>query len=121
MTYGTTIGVKERCDISMEDATLDDMIARAITYADSIIDAQFTKAGTTVASPTPNLIIEAANDIAAYYILRTRNMDQAQKYNESGTATITQYLAANVTGHTGGAKRVTTSQVSNDTSSDSGD
>ena len=115
--YGTKIGVKERLGLDQEDVSLDDSIDRAIAYADAVIDAAFTKATVTVPATTPQLIIESSNDIAAYYMLKSTNMDLAQKFYDGGALLLRNYLEANVTGLKGGAKVVTTSQVKSDSDS----
>ena len=118
MTYGTTSDVKTRCEIEQDNDKYVDLIKRALDYADDMIDSLFKSAAAAVPTPTPPMIAEAASDIAAYFIIRPRNMELAEKYLTAGVNAVNLYISANVTGQTGGAQRVSTPQVSSNKGDD---
>ena len=112
MTYGTVIGVKERCEINMDDTSYDQTINRALAYADGVIDTMFTAIGKTVPTATPQIIKDAACDLASYYMLRIKEPEKAQMYYEHGIALINQYIDAQY--RKGTVIRGTTGQVYSD-------
>lgn len=109
MTYGTVIGVKERCGIEMDDTRYDQTINRALAYADGVIDTMFTAINKTVPTAVPQILKDAASDLAAYYMLRIKEPEKAQMYLEHGTTLVNQYIDAKY--RKGTVIRGTTGQV----------
>lgn len=91
-TYGTEVGVKSRCGFSIEETTQDFQISQALNYADGCIDSAFRQLNKTVPSPTPQLIKDAAEDLATYWMLRNTRLETAKEYLESGTRNLSNYI-----------------------------
>ena len=116
MTYGTPIRVKDRCDIKMEDTEYDQKIVRAIAFSDALIDTMFADIDKTVPSSTPQIIIDASNDIATYYMLRSKQTETAIEYLVSGQKLVDQYLDAQY--RKAGIGKIVTGQVASESSED---
>jgi len=80
-----------------DDTTHDEEITEALTYADSRIDSQFTEIDQTVPSPTPELIQQASEDLAAYFYYRHRKagIEKATIFLVDGEKALLEYINAN--------------------------
>lgn len=83
MTIATSAGIKDRCTIASDDTSADTKIAAAVAYADGYIAALASSKGISVPSSTAALT-NGADDIGAYYMLRTTAPQIAEAFRIAG-------------------------------------
>jgi hypothetical protein len=94
MTYATENGVKYRCKIATTDETYDTEIAKCMTYGDAFVDGYLTANGVATGG-SDQILIEAAEDFAAFMFLRARNSEQAADYKDTAKLLMQLYCAGN--------------------------
>lgn len=90
MAYGKREGVRKR--LGEETDASDELIEKALTYADGYIDSEFDRIDESVPSTTPQELIDAAEDLATAFIYKTKEPEKANIYEVSGKEAVTHYV-----------------------------
>ena len=90
MTYGVVATVKSILQDST--ATYETEIAACITSSDAFVDSLLRQKGLTVASPTPQNIIDASNYFAAWMFRKKRDPQSSWIFFTDGERFLNAYV-----------------------------
>jgi hypothetical protein len=97
MAYGTLAQVKSLLQITSDEGTTwDAEVSECILSGDAITDATLTKKGLTPTTPTPQLILDAASNYAAWVFRRKRSPEAAKQFFADAEDLMQRYIDANV-------------------------
>lgn len=93
MAYSTVAGVKVVLQIEEDETSFDDELEACIVSADALIDSLLKRAGLTVPASTPQNIVDASSNFAAWIFRQRRDPAGAEVLWEKANRFLDAYVA----------------------------